>query len=459
MIEPVLSAPRPRWTRAAAAGSALLLVFGVGVALVVPGDDAPDQLALAGGTADAAAERLSAPAPVGMAGDSSLALYPGFGGIEYRFDGEFPDLGSEAPAWEMATPRLGRDDVVRMAEALGLSGEPVHREGGWFVETSDGSFNLFSAGDGWSVNFNRTPAAGASGAEISAADAEATARSVLERMGVLSGEWRVETSPIEMGFGVGCAVPVDGGSPGGISPEEAAKLGIEEAVTVDPDTPVASPDTSVASPPPAADTVPCAVPEPPASTPAQSVSFFPVVDGVRAGWAGWGVTVRGDGRIENLYGTWATFERVGTFKLRDVEAAFDELSAGGDARPQPLMAEPAGGAPEPVVDPAMPSIVSPAPQVVTITGVERALIPMGVYSGSVTRLHLVPAYRFTGSFEGGEPFETSVVALHPDAIAPTEPGREPLVDPGGSGAGVSGGGSPGMSTPPAPPEGTAPRKG
>jgi len=91
-------------------------------------------------------------------------------------------------------------------------------------------------------------------------------------------------------------------------------------------------------------------------------------------------------------------------------------------------------------------LVPAEPQVVTITGVARALIPMAVYTGGTQRLHLVPAYRFTGRFESGESYEATVLALHDDAIAPppdavspvppdaptkpgAEPGREPMVDP------------------------------
>jgi hypothetical protein len=41
-----------------------------------------------------------------------------------------------------------------------------------------------------------------------------------------------------------------------------------------------------------------------------------------------------------------------------------------------------------------------------------------VFENGKTRLHLVPSYRFTGHFDNGTAWETSVVALHPHAIAP-----------------------------------------
>jgi hypothetical protein len=62
--------------------------------------------------------------------------------------------------------------------------------------------------------------------------------------------------------------------------------------------------------------------------------------------------------------------------------------------------------------------VPPAPQVVKITGVEPGLIPTSVFEGGKVRMALVPAYRFSGHLDNGSPWETEVIALHPDAIAP-----------------------------------------
>ena len=81
-----------------------------------------------------------------------------------------------------------------------------------------------------------------------------------------------------------------------------------------------------------------------------------------------------------------------------------------------------------------PGCVSPEPQVVTITGVELALIQAPVFENGQTRLHLVPAYRFTGHFDHGTPWEASVVALHRDAIAP--PPDFPVRDNIGGGGGT-----------------------
>ncbi|MCA1846193.1 MAG: hypothetical protein LC792_23970, partial [Actinobacteria bacterium] len=58
-------------------------------------------------------------------------------------------------------------------------------------------------------------------------------------------------------------------------------------------------------------------------------------------------------------------------------------------------------------------------------------------------LALIPAYRFTGHFDNGTPWETLVIALHPDAIAP--PPNVPIPDDIRSGGGI------GKAVPPVPP--------
>jgi hypothetical protein len=236
-------------------------------------------------------------------------------------------------------------------------------------------------------------------------------------------------------------------------------------------------------------------PPPAPAVKGQTVSFFPVVGGMRTDWSVWNVTVGPEG-IENLYGTWSRFERGDEYKLRSVDAGLEELRQGGRAVPMPapmpmavdgsVPVEPArdpatvtavgggssgvGGsaasgvatptrtppeltaeeanavsvssAPAPAVapspvdvapQPAMASYpypcppdadcVAPQPQVVTITGVELTLQPNAVYSDGTAqpRMYLVPAYRFTGTFQGSESWEGSVIALHPDAIAPPPP--------------------------------------
>ena len=80
------------------------------------------------------------------------------------------------------------------------------------------------------------------------------------------------------------------------------------------------------------------------------------------------------------------------------------------------------------------------------------------------QMHLVPAYRFTGHFENADSpeaakWETTVIALHPDAIAPppvsimTGKGGVNVggTDPGGTDMGGQGVGSVEPAIAPAPP--------
>jgi hypothetical protein len=273
---------------------------------------------------------------------------------------------------------------------------------------------------------------------------------------------------------------------------------------------------------------------PPPAAPVKgfNVALYPVLDGRRADWPVWNVTMRSDGRIENLSGSWVTFERGGDYKLRGVETALKELQsapvayavdtpaaidptiavdpatafpAAGSAEasdaaqpkasagpnsaadtnsPGTAVAGSAGSAPSrlplrddvssspavdlpadaPVCPPmAMPmpmpmpaqddkatppiaaTCAPPAPQVVKITGVELGLIQTSVFENGNVRLALVPSYRFIGHFVDGTPWETSVIALHPDAIAP--PPDYPVSNDVQSGGGTTG---VGKAVPPTP---------
>jgi hypothetical protein len=102
-------------------------------------------------------------------------------------------------------------------------------------------------------------------------------------------------------------------------------------------------------------------------------------------------------------------------------------------------------------DSAVSSMVAtcapPTPQVVKITGVELGLVQTPVFEDGHFGMALVPSYRLTGHFDNGTPWETSVIALHPDAIAPP-----PDFPVGGDVRSGGGGGSTGVgkAVPPTP---------
>src|SRR5204863_271257 len=68
-------------------------------------------------------------------------------------------------------------------------------------------------------------------------------------------------------------------------------------------------------------------PPPPPAVKGFNVALYPLLDGRRADWTAWNVTLRSDGGIEGLFGSWVTFERAGNYKLRGVEAALQDLQS------------------------------------------------------------------------------------------------------------------------------------
>ena len=439
VIEPEAVPPAPRRRRrrqAVVAGVTLLALLAGGVVLGGGGRSEPKLALMAGngaGGAETLAGRNAAPAAVpaiGMAADSQAAIYPyGGWGLKFDVDGPVPELPGHATAWKVNGPALDRTAVSRIAGALGLTGDPVQRDGGWFLETADASFNAYNNGGTWSVNFyrgamgGRIADAGATdgptGPAISSADAEHRVRDLLDNMGAPTANWHFETTDTQIGVGWACAAPAPapatssasgtaGSTPGGGPTEIAPAMPAGKPA---PDAPVAS----------------CPPPPPPVQ--GFSVALTPLADGRRADWPVWTVTLRSDGRVENVYGSWVSFERGDDYKLRGVSAALKDLQSAPEVMPLA-----AGTATAPAVDMPYPMpTVPPAPQVVKITGIELALIPTSVFEDGKVRMALAPAYRFSGHFDNGSPWQTTVIALHPDAIAP--PPDIAVTDNVGSGAG------------------------
>lgn len=484
VIDPEAVPPTPpsrRRRRAIVAGVTVLAVTAGALALAGGGGGSdPEPLALMAGNgagfgAETMAARDGSPAPaVAPSRDSAAggraAIYPDGGwGMTFEVEGDLPDLPGHAPAWRVDGPDIDRAAMARIADALGVPGTPVQRDGGWFVESGDWTLNAFGGeasgtGGTWYVNLYRSrvdgqPADPPAGPAISRAEAEQRVRELLDRMGAPRASWRLETTDTEIGTGWACAVP----SPG-IGPEETKRL--EQAGS-----------TPAAMPLPADGVASCPPPPPPVM--GFSVALYPVLDGRRADWPTWNMAMRSDGRIENLSGSWVTFERAGDYKLRGVDAALGDLqsppvayatdlpakaaepaaappaqtsagvvegsgAAGSAPSDVPLRSDVANSpapdvapcppipTPMPAEDKAVSSTTMacspPVPQVVKITGVELGLIQTSVFEDGRVRLALVPSYRFVGHFDNGSPWETSVLALHPDAIAPPPfPAPEPAV--------------------------------
>ncbi|MFJ9003576.1 hypothetical protein [Streptomyces canus] len=99
---------------------------GDGAASGASGDDTPPPLALDG-------YRVS-----GGAGNGIAPGEPNPYGVTYRVDGSLPEGPGSAPVYR-TQGQVTEDDVVRLAEALGVDGTPVAQGQVWRVGTKDGS--------------------------------------------------------------------------------------------------------------------------------------------------------------------------------------------------------------------------------------------------------------------------------------------------------------------------------
>lgn len=141
-------APRGRWLGRVVIGLVAVALL-AGAVAVVQDDDEPTEtsiqpLALSlGGDGRATAESA------GAAADMALAVP-----YEYRLEGTLPDLGSDAPVYQLVQPALTADDVAAMAAAVGVSGTPTQMDGGWLVDSADGSLSVYPMPGAWSVSYS-----------------------------------------------------------------------------------------------------------------------------------------------------------------------------------------------------------------------------------------------------------------------------------------------------------------
>jgi hypothetical protein len=138
-VTPLAGRRRTRWLQVAAVGVGAALVAGAGGYAV--GASAEDD---GGVTAAAPISLGGAAAPEqAMAADSATAdmrIAPGFGlRAEFSASG-LADDGGSARAWALdAASVFSADTAARVAQALGVAGEPVQEYGAWTVGPQDGS--------------------------------------------------------------------------------------------------------------------------------------------------------------------------------------------------------------------------------------------------------------------------------------------------------------------------------
>ncbi|MFF0016052.1 hypothetical protein [Streptomyces sp. NPDC005374] len=213
----------------AAVAAAVLLVGGGGAYLAADtsggsgkdttsgasGDDTPPPLALDGYSAG------------GGTGNGIAPGEPNPYGVTYRVDGSLPKGPASAPVYR-AGGQIGKDDVSRLAEALGVDGTPAVRGQVWRVGVTDGSGPVLTvnrqAPGAWTFqryspvidNCKSTTVCGAqpdtaAGDPVSEAAAEKAAAPVLKAVG--QADAKLDASQVMGAQRVVNADPVVGGLP------------------------------------------------------------------------------------------------------------------------------------------------------------------------------------------------------------------------------------------------------
>jgi hypothetical protein len=411
---------RPHAARVACAAVLVMVTSACG-STVKPGQGSTTRTTLPAARLDlASAAGVGAVAP--SAGAAAPAIYP-MRPTRYVLDGKLPDLGPSGVVWRMNAHTVSGSDVQRFASALGVVGSPARTPGGWEVRdtkailtffVSDGTvevsyaFGVPSATVGstagsvgsagaatpGSAATNRAtkaappppppvpaakvspavPAQGTIPAEPripspvdvpNAADAQTIARTLLDRLGVLTGQHWVTDVNITGGVAISCAA-------GSVCPSVPPEVF------------------------------------------ARTVTFSLILDGASVHSVNWSVTIGEHRRVQSLNGEWASPSPLGSYPLLATLSAFDDLQH-GTARysgPQPMTAL---GAPAIATRPNLPSLT------VHITAVTLGLARWNGYEHGHTVVDLVPTYLFHERIDDASSYDIEVLALTPNAVTFTNP--------------------------------------
>jgi hypothetical protein len=363
--------------------------------------------------------------------DAGAAIFPERP-TEYVLDAALPDLGETASVRRMNAHSVSAADVQRFADALGVAGTPTHTASGWQVQGAD-SILQFAIADGVvavSYSLGTPEAVGGSTGSGTAADPGGIAANGSEK-GVPPAPAPVPTTPTVV---TTPAAPVD--VPGATDAETIARtlldrLGVLSGLTWSTDT---ADSGGVATACPVG--VPCPIVPPEVF--ARTVTFSLTVDGMRVDGVQWSVTIGQHRRIESLSGEWATPATIGDYPLRSTAAVFADLQHGKAryAGPMPMTAYAGTRADDtpakdmPVKD--MPVEATPSTTVeviaVHVVGVSLGLARWNADDHGQPVVDLVPTYRFGARVDEGTPYDIVVLALDPSAttFANRTPTPKPL---------------------------------
>lgn len=218
---PPAPAGRPRTAAVVAAVAAVLLVGGGG-AWLASGAGSDGKQAGAGSTGAPPPLALDSKPGTGSPGIAVGEPDPN-GHVHYVIKGDLPDGPRSAPV-HLAGDKAGKDEVARLAEALGIDGRPVADGNGWRAGEREGGPVLRVTGADWSYTryapgtdncrkitvCAQDPAAPAD-EPVGTAEAERVARPVLKALG--QDDAKLDASQVMGGRRVVNADPVVDGLP------------------------------------------------------------------------------------------------------------------------------------------------------------------------------------------------------------------------------------------------------
>ena len=338
------------------------------------------------------------------------AIYPQQA-VNYVLDGPLANLGSVATVLKLVGHDVTAADLARIRVGLGMHGSALHTGTSWELRNGDAVLTVSTNGGTTVVDYSTTGGAvsvpGSAGGGSTGSAGSANPGSDNQSTGISAPPTISPIAPPPTAAPTSVATPVDVPSADdavGIAQSLLDGIGVLSGQHW-------SHDVSDAGGVAVSCTAGTACTPTPAAITARVVTYELVVNGVNVPGVSWSVTIGEHRRIESLSGTWAHPESAGTYPLRSTLNVFDDLRA-GNARyvgPQPLSAIAVPGA---LATPgSVPAIV------VHITGVSLGLAPWDGVDTVQPVVYLVPTYRFRARVTGGTPYDIELLALDPGRVS------------------------------------------
>jgi len=371
----------------------------------------------------------------------------------YVLDGTLPSLGAQAPVRRIVPHAVGVADVRRWAGALGLAGAPVRISSGYQVAATDGVLTVTrvggtaevsyflggpaaSGGSGWSAGGMSSGSAGG-GAPVTLPGNVASAVPLPPNTPPAIGVPPIPATPRAPSTPpVPPTVPSPVGVPNARDAEAIARALLDRAGVLDGQQWAA--DVSAGGGVAVACAVGVRCPSVPAEVSSRIVTFGPDIDGVSVTGVNWSITVGSHGRIQAVNGEWDSPELIGTYPLRSTMAVFSDLRHGRAVfvGPQPAVGF---AAPARALRSGTIASLAPLPALkVHVTGVTMGIARWDGFDNGSGVVDLVPTYRFHDSAPGGDSsgaaahdievlaLDTGVVDFTSPAPTPLPPGQPPI---------------------------------